>query len=152
SIQPLGAQEEAQPATETKAETSSKGGENSPMIESVDIPTAEILDPMTYALTFRFYDQGGLMSRFILGPLKRVNLGISFDAQRVIGSGDPHMIRPSVFFKVRFFDGNDYLPALALGYDNQGFLYKEATKEFLHREKGLYLVGSHEILIPDLEL
>jgi hypothetical protein len=62
------------------------------------------------------------------------------------------MIRPSVFFKVRAFDGTDLLPALALGYDNQGYLYQESTKHFLQDEKGLYLVGSHEILLPDFEL
>jgi len=68
------------------------------------------------------------MSRFILGPLKRVNLGISFDAQRIVGSGDPHMIRPSVFFKVHFFDGNDYLPALAIGLRQSGFSIRKAPK------------------------
>jgi hypothetical protein len=149
---PLCADTDTSSSASTKAETSKSIGENSPMIELVDIPTAEILDPMTYATTFRFYNDGGLTSRLIIGPLKRVNLGISFDAQRVIGSGDPHLIRPSVFFKLRFFDGNDYLPALAVGYDNQGELWQDSTKEFLHREKGLYLVGSHEILIPDLEI
>jgi hypothetical protein len=62
------------------------------------------------------------------------------------------MIRPSVFFKLRAFDGNDYLPALALGYDNQGYLYQESTKRFLQDERGIYLVGSHEILLPAMEL
>jgi len=138
--------------TEPVSSVSSTKDDQSPQIEVVDIPTAEILDPMTYATTFRFYNQGGLMSRLVIGPLKRVNLGISFDAQRVIGSDDPHLIRPSVYFKLRMFDGTDILPALALGYDNQGFLYQESTKQFLHREKGLYIVGSHEILVPNLEL
>lgn len=129
-----------------------RGGGESPMIEAVDVPTAEILDPATYAVHFRFYRQGGIMSRLILGPLKRVNLGVSFDAQRVIGDDDPHMIRPSVFFKLRFFDGSDVLPAFALGYDSQGYLYQESAKEFLHREKGLYVVASHEIFFPNFEL
>lgn len=124
----------------------------SPMVEAVDIPTPDVLDPATYATTFRFYNEGGIMSRLIVGPLKRVNFGISFDAQRVIGSQDPHMVRPGVYFKLRAFDGTDILPALALGYDSQGFLYQESTKEFLHKEKGLYLVGSHEIFLPDFEL
>jgi hypothetical protein len=136
----------------TTENTSDNKDGQSPMIELVDIPTADVLDPMTYATTFRFYNNGGLTSRFILGPLKRVNLGVSFDAQRVIGSGDPHLVTPAVFFKVRPFDGNDFLPALALGYDNQGMLWQESTDEYMHREKGLYLVGSHEIFLPNLEL
>src|SRR5262249_46827136 len=50
------------------------------------------------------------------------------------------------------FDGNDYLPALALGYDKQGYLYKDYLRDYLQSEKGAYIVGSHEIFIPDLEL
>ncbi len=124
----------------------------SPMIEVVDVPTADVLDPMTYATTFRFYTEGGLTSRFILGPLKRVNLGISFDAQRVIGAGDPHMKRPDVFFKVRALDGGDYFPTVALGYDSQGMLWNEDTDEFTHKEKGIYLAMSHPIFYSNLDL
>ncbi len=129
-----------------------RGTGEAPMLEAVDTPTAEILDPMTYSTNFRFYNEGGITSRLVIGPLKRVNLGISFDAQRVIGSGDPHMIRPSIYFKLRVYDGSDILPAFALGYDNQGQLYQEGSKRFLNREKGLYFVISHEVLIPNLEV
>lgn len=121
-------------------------------IEAVDIPTAEVLEPMTYSTNFRFYNDGGLASRLIIGPLKRVNLGISFDAQRMVGSGDPHMIRPSLYFKLKALDATDFFPALAVGYDNQGMLWQESTKQFLHREKGLYFVGSHEMFVPNFEL
>ena len=134
------------------AKTVTDAGENSPQIEAVDIPTADILDPSTYSANFRFYNQGGIASRLIIGPLKRVNLGVTFDAQQVIGSGDPHLVRPSVYVKLRAFDGTDVLPALALGYDNQAYLYQNSTHDFLEKEKGLYLVGSHEIFIPDFDL
>jgi len=127
-------------------------GAESPEVEGVDIPTADILDVGTYSTAFRFYSEGGITSRLVIGPLKRINLGIDFDAQRVIGGGDPHMIRPSVYFKLRAFDGNDYLPALSLGYDSQGYLYQQSTRDFLQKEPGLYVVGSHEILFPDLFL
>ena len=33
-----------------------------------------------------------------------------------------------------------------------GYLYQTSTRDFLQKEKGLYLVGSHEILLPNLEL
>ena len=123
-----------------------------PMIDVVDIPTADILDPKTFSTDFRFYSEGGIVSRLILGPFKRLNLGFSLDAQHVIGGEDPHMIRPSAFIKLRFFDGTDVLPALAAGYDNQGYLYQDSSKDFLQKEKGIYLVGSHEIFLPDLYL
>jgi hypothetical protein len=140
----------AEDVTET-ADTAA-ADDNSPMVEVVDVPTADILDPMTYATTFRFYDDGGLASRLVIGPLKRVNLGITFDAQRLLGAGDPHMTAPKVYFKLKMFDGTDFLPALAVGYDDQGYLYRDNIRQFLHREKGLYLVGSHAIFVQQLEL
>src|SRR4051812_26637030 len=95
----------APPSVQAQEETPVRAEHNqSVMVELLDIPTADILEPMTYSTAFRFYNEGGLSSRLVIGPLKRVNLGISFDAQRVIGSGDPHMIRPSLFFKLRMFD------------------------------------------------
>lgn len=127
-------------------------GNESPQIEAMDIPTADVLDPATYALNFRFYNQGGIASRILVGPLKRVNLGLTFDGQNIIGAGDPHMVRPSIYFKLRAFDGSDVLPALALGYDSQAYLYNTATHDFLEKEKGFYFVGSHEIFLPDLFL
>ena len=122
------------------------------MIEGVDIPTADILDAGTYSTAFRFYSGGGVTSRILLGPLKRLNLGVSFDVQRLIGSGTPHMVTPALHVKIRAFDGTDILPALALGYDGQGMLYQDSTRRFLNKRRGLYLVGSHEFLLPDLEL
>ncbi len=139
-------------AAKANAKADESDGGESPQVEAVDIPTADILDPSTFATTFRFYNEGGIVSRLVLGPFRRVNLGISFDAQRVIGSRDPHMVHPAVYFKLRPFDGTDVLPALALGYENQGYLYQDSTRDFLQKERGLYGVISHEILLPDLEL
>lgn len=123
-----------------------------PMLEAVDIPTADILDPKTFSTAFRFYSQGGITSRIVLGPFRRLNVGFSLDSQRLIGGEDPHLVKPAVFFKLKAFDGTDYLPALSLGYDNQGYLYKDSLRDFSQQERGLYFVGSHEIFIPDFEL
>lgn len=140
-------------AAKDKTEKSSVSAEEPPaQTEIVDEPTPEIIDPGTYALNFRFYSEGGVTSRILIGPMKRVNLGISFDVQHFTGHDDPHMIRPSVFFKLRFFDGTDKLPALAIGYENQGYIWQKSIDQFLNRERGLYLVASHEIFIPDLEI
>jgi len=122
------------------------------MIEGVDIPTSDVLDAGTYGLNFRLYTDGGLVSRLLMSPFRRVHLGLAADAQNLIGTGDPRMIRPSVYFKLRAFDGTDILPALALGYENQGYLYKRPAKRFLQDGRGLYVVMSHEILVPDMEL
>ena len=82
--------------------------------------TAEVLDPMTYSTAFRFYTDGGLAPRLIIGPLKRVNLGITFDAQRIIGAGDPHMAYdnfggPTVIFDVRPNQATEFMARPAQG-------------------------------------
>ena len=142
----------AVPEESTSKSLSEPRGDQSPQLEAVDIPTAEILDPMTYSTSFRLYNEGGLTSRLILGPFKYVNLGVSFDAQRFIGAGDPHMVAPAIFFKVKPYDGGDFLPAIALGYDNQGMLWQETTKEYMHKGKGFYLVGSHPIFLQNFDV
>jgi hypothetical protein len=134
------------------AKTHPEGGIDSPQLEAIDVPTADVLDPATYSTNFRFYSNGGIVSRLIIGPFRRVNFGIMADAQQVIGGSSPHLIRPSLYFKLRVFDGNDVLPALALGYDNEGYIYKDSLRDFQQKAKGLYLVGSHEIFLPNLEL
>src|SRR5258708_8013846 len=50
--------------------TESTRGAESPMVEAVDIPTADILDPSTFATTFRFYREGGITSRLVIGPFR----------------------------------------------------------------------------------
>lgn len=136
----------------TGSKTQDDASDVGTMIEAVDVPTSDVLDAGTYATNFRLYSQGGLQSRLLIGPFRRVNLGITFDVQRLIGGGSPHMINPAIEFKVRAFDGTDALPALALGYDGQGYLYQESTKHFLDDRRGFFAVVSHEILLPDLEL
>jgi hypothetical protein len=125
---------------------------DSPQLELIDVPTADVLDPATYSTNFRFYSEGGIVSRLVIGPFRRVNFGIMADAQQVIGGSAPHLIRPSLYFKLRAFDGTDILPAIALGYDNEGYLYSNALRDFQQQAKGLYLVASHEIFLPNFDV
>jgi len=141
-----------QPAKTVTTRTHADNGIESPQLEAIDIPTADVLDPATYSTSFRFYSDGGIVSRLVIGPFRRINFGIMADAQQVIGGSAPHLIRPSMYFKLRAFDGTDILPALALGYDNEGYLYKDSLRDFQQQAKGLYLVGSHEIFLPNFEL
>lgn len=128
-----------------------EGGSKSLNLDVVDVPTAEVREARSYSTDFRLYSGGGILGSLLFGVMRRINVGVAFDVQRVISTSKPNLVRPSFLFKFRFFDGSDFIPALALGYDNRGYLYQEPAKQFLHREKGLYLVGSHEIFLPDME-
>jgi hypothetical protein len=124
-----------------------------PDVEMIDVPTAGILDYYGFTVKTRAYSGGGVVGGLNFGVQERLNLGASMSVDRFIGS-DPgiKMRRPEIHVKFRFYDGGYYIPAMALGYDGQGYYYNPADKKYLEKGRGLYLVGSKEIGIPGLAL
>jgi hypothetical protein len=124
-----------------------------PDVEMIDIPTAGILDYYGFMMKTRAYSEGGVIASLNFGVLERLNLGASMAVDRLIGnSTDVKMRRPEIQVKFRFFDGGYYIPAMALGFDGQGYYYNPATRKYLEKGKGLYLAGSKEIGLPGLAL
>ncbi|HRY29477.1 MAG TPA: hypothetical protein P5079_05490 [Elusimicrobiota bacterium] len=118
----------------------------------VDTPTAEIVDHYGYNLGFRLYSGGGVLTKGTFGVFPRLNVGFGLDAEKFIGADTVDLNPPTLNAKFRLFDGKRYLPALALGYDGQGYFYDHSTDKYLQREKGLYLVGGEEVFTPGLTL
>jgi hypothetical protein len=123
-----------------------------PVVELIDIPTAEVVDHYGVDSSFRFYSGGGVLTKVAFGVLPRLNVGFGLDAQRFIGNRSVDLNRPTINMKLRAFDGSRSLPALALGYDGQGYFFNKRTDKYDEREKGLYAVGSGEIIVPGLSL
>jgi hypothetical protein len=121
-------------------------------INVIDIPTADVVDHYGYNVNFRFGRDGALQTKTAFGVFPRLNMGFGLDAEHVIGTGDSRMNRPTLNVKFRLFDGTPVLPALALGFDGQGYVWNKNLDEYEQREPGLYLVGTHEIIAPDLLL
>lgn len=122
------------------------------MTELIDVPTAETLDRYGYNAGFRFYTDGGLLTKATFGVFPRLNVGFGLDAEGFIGNRTVDLNQPTLNARFRFFDGKRNLPALALGYDGQGFFYDNTVDKYRQREKGLFLAGSGEIFVPDLSL
>ena len=119
----------------------------------IDIPTADVVDHYGYNVSFRFGREGGIQNKTAFGVFPRLNIGFGFDSERLVGTDkNPRLNKPTINAKFRLFDGKGGLPALALGYDGQGYWYNRDLKKYNQREKGLYLVGSGEILVPNLTL
>lgn len=118
----------------------------------IDIPTADVVDHYGYHVNFRFGSEGALQTKTAFGVFPRLNLGFGLDGERVLGTEDARMNKPTINVKFRLFDGRQNLPALALGYDGQGYVYNRTTDEYEQREKGLYLVSSTEFFAKDLFL
>lgn len=124
-----------------------------PDVEMIDVPTAGILDYYGFMFKTRFYSAGGVLGALNFGVLERLNLGASMSVDRLVGSDSPiKMRRPEIQVRFRFYDGGYYIPALALGYDGQGYYYDSDAKKYMEKGRGLYLTGSKEIGVPGLAL
>jgi len=122
-----------------------------PDTELIDAPTAGILDYYGFMVKARFYSGGGVLGLLNFGVQERLNLGASMTVDRLVGSDSPvKMRKPEIRFKFRFYDGGYYIPALAVGYEGQGYNYDPADKKYLEKGKGLYLAGSKEIGVSNL--
>ena len=124
-----------------------------PDVEMIDVPTAGILDYYGSMFKTRFYSAGGVLGALNFGVLERLNLGASMTVDRLVGSDSPiKMRRPEIQVRFRFYDGGYYIPALALGYDGQGYYYDSDAKKYMEKGRGLYVTGSKEIGVPGLAL
>jgi len=79
-----------------------------------------------------------------------LNLGFGLDGQNVIGTGPVTLNKPTINVKFRFFDGQGWIPAFAMGYDGQGYVWDKSIDEYQQKEMGFYLVGTQEIVVPEL--
>ena len=117
----------------------------------IDAPTAGVVDYYGLQLKTRFFSEGGVLTYLSFGVLPRLNLGASMTVERLIGNETPvRLVRPEIQVKFRFYDGSLFIPAFAVGYDGQGHYYNSSTKRFSEQKRGLYVVGSHEIIVPNL--
>lgn len=123
-----------------------------PILEMIDIPTAEVADHYAADVSFRSYTGGGVLTKTAFGVLPRLNVGFGLDAEHFIGNQSVDLNRPTLNMKLRAFDGGRNMPALALGYDGQGYFFNKDTDKYTQREKGLYAVGSGEVVVPGLTM
>ncbi len=124
----------------------------------IDVPTAETLDRYQASFLTRAYDHGTIMESIDFGVFPRINIGVSVAVHELLGSSDEvRVLDPDFQVKWKIFDGNLYLPAIAIGYDGRryGYGYDEDrifsdSKEYLDDRKGGYITMSREIIFPGL--
>ncbi|MFH0807880.1 MAG: hypothetical protein V2A57_05650 [Elusimicrobiota bacterium] len=119
-------------------------------IKLVDTPTAGIIDYYSMNLNFRLYRGGGVIPRIDFGVFRKLNIGFSWDIDKLIGNENPQPRKPTLNLKFRIFDGSKSFPAIALGYDGQGYVYNDGNGLYSYREKGVFLVTDTEIFTDNL--
>jgi len=131
---------------------SSDSSIQSPDADIIDAPTSAVLDDHAYSTRSRFYAAGGVLEYLSFGVYPGVNLGASAAVDGFIGDEkNVRMRAPQAQVKWRFFEGDQALPSMAMGYDGQGYRYNTGDRRFNQRQRGFYLVGTKELGIPGFE-
>jgi len=124
----------------------------------IDIPTAHTLDRYQASFQTRAYEHNSLMETIDFGVYPRVNIGVSVAGHELLGSSHSvHVLTPDFQAKWKVYDGNLYLPAIAVGYDGRRYGYGYTkhgvyarTKHYLDDRKGGYVTFTREIIVPGL--
>ena len=118
----------------------------------IDAPTTAVLDYGGYASSTRFFSDGGLLQHAAFGVFHRLNIGASLNIDKLVGAEKPTRVRaPNVQVKYRFFDGEEWIPSFAVGFDGQGMHYNPVAKRYNHRHRGFYLAATQELGVPGLQ-
>jgi hypothetical protein len=90
-------------------------------IRNIDMPTAGLFPVNDYAITVGYLTDGGLSAQFFSSFYKFFNAGISFSGRKIIGAGDIELQKiPGFDFRFRIISESLTIPAIALGFSNQG--------------------------------
>jgi len=110
----------------------------------IDIPTAGMLDRGSLALDVDFYQEGGVLFGLSVGIFDRLSLGLSYGGSRLIGAQPAVMDDiPGVNLKVRIIEESVLLPAIAIGFDNQGKDgYVSSLSRYVIKSPGAYASAS----------
>jgi len=130
-------------------------GEDSVLADNnlVDTPTAAVLDYYALQTKTRFFSQGSVLEEAAFGVLPQLNLGASATIEDFLGTGSGmRLVRPAIQAKYRFYEGTAHFPALAVGYDGQGYYYNRSAAEFREKERGVYLVASKSVFDKSFQI
>ncbi|MEW6685543.1 MAG: hypothetical protein AB1393_04980 [Candidatus Edwardsbacteria bacterium] len=111
----------------------------------IDSPTAGLPPKANYYLELRMQPGGGFLGALSIGLLDRLSVGFSYGGFNIIGYGkptwNPHY--PAFQAKYRLFEESFLGPAIALGFDSQGYgEYYEPLERYTIKSKGFYGIAS----------
>ncbi len=110
----------------------------------IDSPTAGLLPRGSFAVDLRMYGDNGILTQLEVGLFSRAGIGVSFGGEQIVGSGGVRW-NPRVEFmgRVRVFEEGGRVPALALGFQSQGYgAYDNGRERYNTKSKGFYGVLS----------
>ena len=111
--------------------------------ELIDLPSAYTMLRGEYSLGLRVVPDGGLLAGLRVGVTPYLQVGVSYGAGNVVGSGEPYWDDGVEFdFKVQLAEERDPIPGLAFGYDSRGYGRQLDDGGYEKASLGLYLSAS----------
>lgn len=115
----------------------------------IDMPNAGVLTNKHVAFSALAYTDGGVMLDFTAAFFDRFNIGISYGASKIIGSGTPvGQDYPGISLKYRIINEKTNVPAFTVGISTQGrgnwinSLNGRKLDRFETHSPGIYLASS----------
>jgi hypothetical protein len=110
----------------------------------MDVPIAKTSMMGSVETGLRMYTGGGMIASLSVGLTERFTLGVSYGGENIIGTGPVNMNpQPCVQVKYLLFQEQNLSPALAIGFDSQGYGgYDKGLKRYAYKSKGFYTVLS----------
>ncbi len=110
----------------------------------INTPTAGVLDRGSYATTLRMMPNGGVLAGVSIGLTRRFMLGVSYGGTHIIGQDSIEWNpQPGVQVKYRLVEETYKFPAIALGFNSQGYhRYIKSLERYALKSSGFYAVAS----------
>lgn len=110
----------------------------------INIPTAGSLERGSYATELRMMPDGGVLAGVDIGLTSQFMLGVSYGGSHIIGEDSIQWNpQPGVQVKYRLFDETMKFPAVALGFNSQGYhQYIERQDRYTLKSSGFYVALS----------
>jgi len=111
-----------------------------PLQKLIDCPTAGGPATGSYDFELRAYPGGGLLAGISVGLFQRFMVGLSYGGSGVIGYSAPDWNpQPGVAAAFRIINESRLLPALAVGFTNQGYgAWLDSLDRYQFKAKGFY--------------
>lgn len=142
------------------AQEGNDAGEKPEMIQPrrlVDAHTAGILPRASFDFETRIFPSGsntirgcGLYLGISVGISNRLNIGISYGGDGLIGRGKPRgNPYPGGLIKYRIIEESYHIPGISLGYDHQGYggIEDSSYLGFVYKSQGFFVALSKNYLL-----
>ncbi|HKJ69818.1 MAG TPA: hypothetical protein VKA68_17810 [bacterium] len=110
----------------------------------INTPTAGSLEQGSYAAEIRMMPEGGVLGNIMVGLTGRFLLGVSYGGTGIIGEDSVDWNpEPGVHAKYRLLDESMKFPALAIGFNSQGYhSYIDSLQRYEIKSSGFYVALS----------